>query len=120
MDAVVQPILKHGSSVAPAAPGSFEANLEALRRIRFKMAPAVDMRKASEFITLVEPSAQLAPATAYVAVQPVSKAATPERKSSGSPVCAGLPSGPFWHLFARDDPFRGVPILKGQSSLITS
>jgi hypothetical protein len=57
VDATIQQIVKQGWSVRPAAPGSFDDVFQALRRIRFKMAPAVDMRKVFGFIALVEPSA---------------------------------------------------------------
>jgi hypothetical protein len=57
MDAAIQQIVKQGWSGDSATPRSFDDILEALRRIRFKMAPAGHMRKVSEFVALVEPSA---------------------------------------------------------------
>jgi serine/threonine protein kinase len=81
MDATIRQIVKQGCSVRPADRRSFEAILEAFRRIRFKMTPAVDTRKVSEFVALVEPSAQLAPA-ADVAVQRAPKAAAHAQRSS--------------------------------------
>jgi hypothetical protein len=57
VSAAIQQIVKQGWSGDSAAPRSFEDILEALRRIWFKMAPAGHMRKVSEFVALVEPSA---------------------------------------------------------------
>jgi hypothetical protein len=61
MNSTVQEIIRQGWSGRTADRGSFEDIFDALRRIRFKMTPAVDMHKVAEFVALVEPSAQLAP-----------------------------------------------------------
>jgi hypothetical protein len=50
MDSTVQEIIRRGWSVDPDARGSFEDILEALRRIRFKMTPAVDESKVAAMV----------------------------------------------------------------------
>jgi serine/threonine protein kinase len=77
-------IAKQGWSVDRAARGSLDGILEAVRWIRFKMTPALDMNKLDEFVPLVDPSAQLAPPAADLAVPPAPKTASPARKSSSS------------------------------------
>jgi hypothetical protein len=58
-------IVKQGWSVRPADRGSFEDILETLRPIRFKMTPAVDIRKASKFVALVDAAAAVKPANQF-------------------------------------------------------
>jgi hypothetical protein len=65
MEATVQDIIRQGWSVDPAARGSFESILEALRRIRFKLTPKVDVDKVAEFVAFVEPSAAAKPAKEF-------------------------------------------------------
>jgi hypothetical protein len=57
MAATVANIIRQGWSVDPAARGSFEDIFDALRRIEFKLRPAVDVHKVAEFVAFVDPSA---------------------------------------------------------------
>jgi hypothetical protein len=65
MDLTVKKVVRRVWSVDPAARGSFEGILEALRRIRFKLTPAVDVGKVMEFVALVEPSTAVKPAKRF-------------------------------------------------------
>jgi serine/threonine protein kinase len=65
MDTTIQQIIKQDWSVDPTARGSFEEIFKALRQIRFKMTPAVDMRRVAEFVALVDPSVVMEPAKQF-------------------------------------------------------
>jgi serine/threonine protein kinase len=65
MDWTVQEIIRKGWSVDPVARGSFEDIFEALRRIGFKMKPAVNEGKVSEFVALVDPCAAVKQANQF-------------------------------------------------------
>jgi serine/threonine protein kinase len=66
MEPTIQQIIRQGWSVDRATRGSFEDILRAMRGIRFKIMPVVQMDKVGEFVALVDPSAAPKPGKQFL------------------------------------------------------